>query len=64
MAIRVMPFDGEEGISYGRHFDATYPVYSKLTRKSIDLLKANFKDDLTKEEWGLVVKLKKILGVV
>jgi translation initiation factor 5B len=30
-----------------------------MSRKAIETLKAHFKDDLSKEDWKLVVKLKK-----
>lgn len=33
-----------DSMMYGRQFDATYGLYSKLTRASIDSLKANFKE--------------------
>jgi translation initiation factor 5B len=36
---------------------------SKLTRQSIDALKQYFKDDVSKEDWGLVVKLKKVFNI-
>jgi translation initiation factor 5B len=49
--------------TYGRHFEDTDELYSRVTRGSIDVLKESFRNDLSKEEWGLVVKLKKILGV-
>ena len=34
------------------------PLVSKISRKSIDLLKQHFKEDMTKDDWRLVVKLK------
>ncbi|KAI8636168.1 hypothetical protein BD408DRAFT_426569 [Parasitella parasitica] len=49
--------------TYGRHFDEKDELYAKVTRQSIDILKESFRNDLSKEEWGLVVKLKKVLGV-
>lgn len=49
--------------TYGRHFVETDELYSKITRQSIDVLKESFRNDLNKEEWALVVKLKKVLGV-
>jgi translation initiation factor aIF-2/yIF-2 len=49
--------------TYGRHFTETDELYSKITRQSIDILKESFRNDLSKEEWALVVKLKKFLGV-
>jgi hypothetical protein len=50
---------GDQQIVYGRHFDHTSQIVSKMTRESIDKLKANFKDDLSEADWKLVVKLKK-----
>ena len=44
---------------YGRHYDLKNLLVSKISRQSIDLLKENFKDDLTQDDWKLVVKLKK-----
>ncbi|KAG2231544.1 hypothetical protein INT48_005047 [Thamnidium elegans] len=49
--------------TYGRHFEDSDELYSKVTRQSIDILKESFRNDLSKEEWALVVKLKKVLGV-
>jgi translation initiation factor 5B len=36
---------------------------SKLTRKSIDLLKENFRDEMTRPDWQLVIKLKKVFQI-
>ena len=36
---------------------------AQITRGSIDVLKANYMDEMTRTDWNLVVKLKKILGV-
>ncbi len=38
-------------------------LYSVITRKSINLLKDNFKEDLTKDDWRLVVKLKSVFEI-
>jgi translation initiation factor 5B len=48
---------------YGRHFDHTDELVSHITRQSIDLVKEFYRDDLGKEDWMLMVKLKKLLGV-
>ncbi|KAK4524486.1 hypothetical protein GAYE_SCF03G2387 [Galdieria yellowstonensis] len=53
-----------ETIMYGRHFDEKNDIYSKLSRKAIDLLKENFRDELSVEDWQLVVKLKKMLNIL
>ena len=51
-------------ITYGRQFDSTNMLYSTLSRQSIDALKANFKDTLEKEDWKLVIKLKKVFNII
>lgn len=51
-------------ITYGRQFDASNSLYSTLNRASIDALKTNFKDKLENEDWRLVIKLKKIFGIL
>lgn len=33
-------------------------LVSRISRKSIDVLKENFRDELAREDWQLVVKLK------
>jgi translation initiation factor 5B len=56
--------ESNPNITYGRQFDATNMLYSMLTRASIDALKANFKDQLEKDDWNLVVKLKKVFNII
>ncbi|CAO3699395.1 unnamed protein product [Rhizopus stolonifer] len=63
VAVKVECASYETPKTYGRHFDDGDEFYSKITRQSIDILKESFRNDVSKEEWGLVVKLKKILGV-
>ena len=48
---------------YGRQFDSTSMIYSKITRKSIDILKEYFKKDLSKDDINLLIKLKSIIGI-
>lgn len=38
-------------------------LVSRMSRKSIDLLKLHFKDELTRDDWKLVVKLKKVFNI-
>ncbi|KAJ2162450.1 eukaryotic translation initiation factor 5B [Coemansia sp. RSA 552] len=49
--------------TYGRHFDEHDNIYSKVSRGSIDVLKENFRKDVSKEEWLLVIRLKKLMGI-
>lgn len=50
-------------IMFGRHFDASTQLVSRMTRKAIDLLKRDFKDDLTTADWRLVIRLKSMFGI-
>ena len=63
VAIRIFN-ESNPNLTYGRQFDASNMLYSTLTRTSIDALKANFKDQLEKEDWRLVVKLKKVFNIL
>jgi len=51
-------------VAYGRHFDDTNQIVSLITRDSIDLLKESYRDDMTKDDWATVVKLKKVFGIM
>ena len=64
VCIKITPNQQQSHVQFGRHFDATNTLASKLTRESIDLLKENFKDDLEKEDWKLVIKLKKAFEII
>lgn len=48
---------------YGRHFDYRDELVSKITRKSIDIVKDMFRDEMSKDDWRLVIKLKKIFNI-
>lgn len=63
VAIRIDPI-GHSQPTYGRNFDHTNQLISRLTRASIDALKANFKNHLKNEDWKLVVKLKQHFEIV
>ena len=48
---------------YGRHFDHTDELVSAITRKSIDTVKEFYRDELCKDDWQLMVKLKKLFDI-
>eukprot|EP01036_Dinobryon_divergens_P021994 gene21994-30226_t len=50
-------------LTYGRQFDHTHTLYSKISRASIDACKEYFKDEMTKDDWALIVKLKKVFNI-
>jgi translation initiation factor 5B len=56
--------DSNPQITYGRQFDSTNELCSLLTRQSIDALKLNFKDSLEKDDWKLVIRLKKVFNII
>lgn len=49
---------------YGRHFDSTDLLYSKISRESIDVVKEYFRDELEKSDWQLIIELKKLFQVI
>ena len=51
-------------IDTGRQFNASTQLVSRMTRKAIDLLKRDFKEDLTRADWLLVVRLKSMFGII
>ncbi|CDF38780.1 Translation initiation factor eIF5B [Chondrus crispus] len=53
-----------EHIMYGRHFDFQDVLVSKMSRPAIEILKQSFKEDLGREDWLLVVKLKKMFDII
>lgn len=48
---------------YGRHFDHTNELVSKISRKTIDILKESHRDEITKEDVSLIKKLKSIFHI-
>lgn len=48
---------------YGRHLEEKDTLYSMISRQSIDTLKEFYRDDLSHEEWALVIKLKPLFDV-
>ena len=51
-------------VRYGRQFDHKNEVVSVLSRESIDLLKSNFKDEMSDDDWRCVMQLKTFLGIM
>ncbi|GFY85591.1 eukaryotic translation initiation factor 2 (eIF-2) family protein [Actinidia rufa] len=53
----------EQQKMFGRHFEIEDELVSHISRRSIDILKTNYRDDLSMEEWRLVVKLKNLFKI-
>ncbi|EXC19905.1 Eukaryotic translation initiation factor 5B [Morus notabilis] len=64
VAIKIVGSNPEEQQKmFGRHFEIEDELVSHISRRSIDLLKDNYRDDLSMEEWRLVVKLKNLFKI-
>ena len=48
---------------YGRQLEDKDTLYSMISRDSIDTLKEFYKDEVSRDEWKLLIELKKIMGV-
>lgn len=59
ICIKILPTPGEAPKMYGRHFDETDMLVSKISRQSIDAVKDHFREEMSKQDWRLMVELKK-----
>ncbi|XP_033743417.1 eukaryotic translation initiation factor 5B-like isoform X3 [Pecten maximus] len=59
VCIKVEPIPGDTPKMIGRHFDETDMLVSKISRNSIDAVKNYFREDMLKQDWQLMVELKK-----
>ncbi|KAJ0697569.1 putative protein-synthesizing GTPase [Helianthus annuus] len=48
---------------FGRHFKMKDELYSRISRSSINVLKANYQDELTNDDWNLVARLKHLFKI-
>eukprot|EP01063_Lacrimia_lanifica_P017940 TRINITY_DN24919_c0_g1_i1.p1 TRINITY_DN24919_c0_g1~~TRINITY_DN24919_c0_g1_i1.p1 ORF type:complete len:860 (+),score=419.18 TRINITY_DN24919_c0_g1_i1:58-2580(+) len=53
-----------EGITFGRQVDVEDDMHSLISRESIDALKTSFREEMSKTDWGMIVKLKKELQIL
>lgn len=63
VCIKIEP-TGEAPRMYGRHFTHEDIITSKISRESIDALKKYFRDEMSKNEWQLIIELKKLFGIM
>jgi len=54
---------GDPSIASGKQFDQKDRLVSLISRRSIDCLKEHYKSEVTKEEWQLIIELKKSFGI-
>ncbi|KAJ9469500.1 Eukaryotic translation initiation factor 5B [Diplonema papillatum] len=53
-----------ETVTFGRQIDETDHLWSEITRDSIDALKESFRGEMEKEDWAIILKLKKQLNIL
>ncbi|CAK8573394.1 unnamed protein product [Lathyrus sativus] len=64
VAIKIVGSNSEEQQKmFGRHFEIDDELVSHISRRSIDVLKSDYRDELSNEEWKLVVKLKSLFRI-
>uniref|UniRef100_A0A0N5C472 Eukaryotic translation initiation factor 5B n=1 Tax=Strongyloides papillosus TaxID=174720 RepID=A0A0N5C472_STREA len=63
VCIKIENTTGDAPKLYGRHFTHEDILISRISRETIDVCKAYFRDDLTKADWQLIVQLKKVLDI-
>ncbi|KAJ1979821.1 eukaryotic translation initiation factor 5B [Dimargaris xerosporica] len=63
VAVKIECAPSETPKVVGRHLHEGQELYSQINRRSIEVLKRAFRDDLTKAEWLLVKKLKNLFNI-
>jgi len=53
----------ESNVVYDRHFSHKDQLISQISRESINELKTNFRDDMEKSDWLLIIEHMKKLGI-
>ncbi|KHN74340.1 Eukaryotic translation initiation factor 5B, partial [Toxocara canis] len=64
VCVKIENTTGEAPKLYGRHFNHEDALVSRISRETIDVCKAHFRDDLSKADWQLIVQLKKLLDIL
>lgn len=60
MAVKI---EGPNQPLYGRHLEEKDTLYSLISRKTIDTLKTHFREEVSKEDWQLIINLKKVFNI-
>eukprot|EP01134_Creolimax_fragrantissima_P006578 CFRG6578T1 len=63
-AVKIANFGSDAPKMYGRQFDHLDELYTRLNRNTIDILKEHFRDDMSKEDWRLIMKMKKMYQIL
>lgn len=64
VAIKIVGSSSDEQQKmFGRHFEIDDELVSHISRRSIDVLRANYREDLSMDDWRLVLRLKNIFRI-
>ena len=64
VSVRIDVEPGETPKEVGRHFDERSLLVSRISRESIDLLKQWWRHDVSRNDWKLVIELKKVFDIM
>lgn len=64
VCIKIEAIPGETPKLYGRHFDHTDLLYTKISRQSIDAVKNYFREEMSKADWQLIIEMKKLFDII
>lgn len=64
VCIKIEHCGGDAPKLYGRHFNSSDLLYSRITRQSIDVMKEHFRDDLERSDWSLMIQIKKLFNIL
>lgn len=59
----IIKVEGESNISFGRHLSENNMLYSRITRKSLNIMKGHLKSEIDSECLELLIKLKTIFNI-
>lgn len=54
---------GDPSVEAGKQFENGVKFVSLISRRSIDCLKEHYREEVTKDEWQLVIELKKYFNI-
>ncbi|XP_067943985.1 eukaryotic translation initiation factor 5B-like [Watersipora subatra] len=64
VCIKIENLPGQAPRLFGRHFDEKDMLVSKISRESIDAVKKYWKRDMSKDDWRLIIDLKKTFEIM
>lgn len=53
----------DSSVTIDRHFSNDSQLMSNINRESIDCLKEHYKDEMSRDDWMLVIEMKKVLEI-